>query len=88
MSYGAWGEHQAAAAAATAAVAQIQEVCAMGTERCDQAVGTILNAVGSTEMESARNAMSMIQHAKYLFDEAYGACNNAVAELERYRGGF
>jgi hypothetical protein len=85
---GAWGEHAAAAAMAIDAVARIQEAIAMGTEQCDQAVGAVLNATGSTEIESARNAMAMVQHAKYLLDEAYGACSNAVAEMERYRGGF
>ncbi len=82
------GEHFGAVHAAIDAVGRLQELLAMATEQCDVAVGAILVSTGSTEVESARNAMDFIAGSKDRLDEIYGATQAAVAELERYAGGF
>lgn len=82
------GEHYGSVHAAIDAVGRLQELLAMATEQCDVAVGAILASTGSTEVESARNAMDFIAGSKDRIDEIYGATQAAVAELERYVGGF
>lgn len=83
-----WETHQAAAASAITAVARAQEFIAITTEQLDVAMGAILEATGSTEVQSATNALDFIAGAKERVQEAYGMTSAAVFEIERYKGGF
>lgn len=80
--------HAAAAYGAIDAIGQLQEMLAVATDRAEMAMGAILEATGSTEVESARNALDYLAGAKERVNESYGMCVNAVAELRRYAGGF
>lgn len=84
----AWGAHQAAVANAIDAIGRVQEAISMGTEQCDQATGAILSAVGSTNVESAVNAMQYLQEVKARLDETFAISQQAVEECERYGRGF
>lgn len=83
-----WEQHQAAVGAATDAIGSLQEAISMATERCDTAIGAILASTGSTEVESARNAMAALQQAKAMLDEVFGITEQAVEETLRYGRGF
>jgi hypothetical protein len=77
-----------AAFSAIDAVALLQEHLAMATQQTDVAMGSILSATGSTEVESARNALDFIAGIREQLTEIYGMSEAAVAELRRYMGGF
>lgn len=88
MSYGYEGHHEAVAGAKQV-VGEAQELCAVLTEKLDQAMGAIIMAVGQNpNVESSQNAMNFTGLAKDKTDEIYGVLNQAVAELDRYAGGF
>lgn len=83
-----WGQHAAAVNAAIDAVGSLQERISVATEACDVAMGAILACTGSSNVESAVNAMNFIQGIKARLDEMFGASQLAVEELERYQRGF
>lgn len=69
-------------------IGELQEVLAMATDRVELAIGMTISATGDTETESGRNALAFLAGVKERVDEAYGMSQQAVAELQRYRGGF
>lgn len=81
-------QHSGAVAASIDAISRLQELLAVATEQCDVAMGAILSATGSSEVESARNAMEFIAGCKTRIDETYSMAHGAVEELRRYGGGF
>lgn len=83
-----WSSHQGAVAAAIEKIADLQQALAVCTDSAETAIGLVLESVGATEHESARNALDLISGAKERVNEAYGMSMQAKAELERYRGGF
>lgn len=83
-----WDNHQAAVSGAIEKIGELQESLARATDQAETAIGAVLESIGSTEVASARNAMDFLSGVKERVDEAYGMSRNAVAELERYRGGF
>lgn len=85
---GPWHQEQAAVAAAIDAIGGLQERISVATEACDVAVGAILGCTGASNVESAVNAMNMIQGVKDRLDEIFGATQTAVEEMERYGRGF
>lgn len=82
------GMHFEAAGSAINAIGELQELFAAATDKCEQVIGAILEATGSTETESASNAMNAIQGVRQQIDELFGMTNLAVEEMRRYQGGF
>jgi hypothetical protein len=60
----------------------------MATEQRDVALGAILACTGSTQVESGQNALNFVSGVRERLDEAFNMCQAAVAELQRYAGGF
>ena len=85
---GGWEAHAGAVAAAIERVGELQEALAMATDRAESAIGMTLESTGSTEVDSARNALDFLSGAKERVEEAYRMSQQATAELQRYRGGF
>jgi len=84
----AWGGHSYAVLAAIDRIGELQEGLALCTDRCELALGMTQNAIGDTQMESGTNAQAFLAGIQERINEAYGMAQQAVAELERYRGGF
>lgn len=84
----AWTPHQAAVSAAKASVGIVQERISAVTEAVEEARGMISHATGHNPVESAQNAMGAIAQILELTREAFGLTETAVAELDRYGGGF
>lgn len=82
------GDHYGAVENAINAISSIQEFIAMATQQTDVAMGAILSATGSTQIESAQNAMNFIAGTRDKLEETYAATEQAVAELHRYQEGF
>lgn len=83
-----WEAHQAAVTGAQDAIGRVQEAISMATEQCDAAIGAILSATGSTQVESAQNAMRYMQEVKARLDETFGISQQAIEETQRYGRGF
>jgi hypothetical protein len=81
-------DHAGVVSAARAAIAEVQELLALATDRAEVAVGLIDSAVGATPVESGRNAMAYMGGCREKIDEAFNATSVAQQELERYGGGF
>lgn len=81
-------EHAGIVVAANTAIAELQELLALATERADVALGLIDAAVGQTSVESGRNAMAYVAGTKEKIEEAYRSTVIAQDELRRYAEGF
>lgn len=81
-------EHAGAVYAAIDAIGRLQELLAVATEQCDVAVGTIVSSTGSTEVESARNALETMSGCKEKIEEVFGMSIEAIDDLRKYAGGF
>lgn len=81
-------EHAGIVAAAGTAIAELQELLALATDRADVAIGLVDAAVGQTAVESGRNAMAYLGGCKEKLDEAFRATQVAHDELRRYGDGF
>lgn len=84
----AWGGHRAAAYDAIDAVGEVQDAMAQATDACDRAMGAIMEAVGQSQVESATNALQFVGGIKDRVEECFGMSQQAVADLDRYAGGF
>ncbi len=81
--------HRLAVNAAAHAIGEVQESLAIVTDRQESAMGAVIMAVGQNpNVESARNAMNFTARVRALAEEAFQACAQAKAEVERYGGGF
>jgi uncharacterized protein (UPF0333 family) len=82
-------DHYAEVEVAIAAVAELQEVISMLSNRQEQTMGAVIMAVGSNpNVESAQNSMSFIQEISNRADEMMRITQAAIEELRRYGGGF
>lgn len=81
-------QHAGAVNNAIDAVGGLQERLSVATEACDVAVGAILESTGSSSVESASNAMNILQGIKMRIEECFAMSQGAVEELERYGRGF
>jgi hypothetical protein len=83
-------DHLAACAVAKAAIVDMQAMVMAAFERGDDALGAVIQAVGDPpQTESGRWVLEFVSKAKQdLTEEVYGVLNKALAELERYEGGF
>jgi hypothetical protein len=91
MSYGSggYGAHQESVEAAKAVVGELQELISVCTDKCEQAMGAIIMAVGQNpNVDSSQNAMNYMGLAKDRFEEIFGITNQVVEELNRYGSGF
>jgi hypothetical protein len=66
----------------------VQERIAAVTDAAEEALGMIAFAAGHNPVESAQNAMGAIAHTLELMRETFGFTETAIAELDRYGGGF
>jgi hypothetical protein len=82
------GQHWEATHAAIDAVGVLQERLAMATEQSEVALGAVLACTGSTQVESGQNALNFLAGIKDRIEECFGVAEQAVAELQRYAGGF
>ena len=76
------------AEAAIQRVGELQEALALCTDRVALAIGVTADSVGQTHMQSGQNAPAFLAGVQERINEAYGMSQQAVAELQRYRGGF
>jgi hypothetical protein len=81
-------QHAGAVHSAIESIGEIQDLLAMATERCEMAMGAVVSATGSTQVESARAAVDSIAGCKDRIQEIHGMMSNAVDELRRYSEGF
>jgi hypothetical protein len=84
----AWGGHQAAVFVAIERVGEMQEHLAILADLCDSTLGAIAEATEQARVESAANARDFAAGVQERITEAYGMTQQAVAELQRYAGGF
>jgi len=89
MSYGGYQGHQESVEVAKQAIGECQEMCAALTDRLESAMGAVIMAVGQNpNIESSQNAMNFVGKAKDDVDSIFNILNSAIAELDRYGGGF
>lgn len=81
--------HAEAVGAAIASIAEIQELIAVGTDRCESAMGAVIMAVGQNpNVDSAQAAMNFTAEIKNRFDETYRITEAAIEQLNSYLAGF
>lgn len=85
-----WDSHHAAVQATKNTLGEIQELLSVATDKADQAAAEAAMATGGMESnsEAGRNGFERTLMTKVKLQEAYGMAETAVAELERYAGGF
>lgn len=82
-------QHFQAIGFAGAKIAEIESHILAAKLLTDDAIGTVVNAVGDDPVEdSARNAFEWSASLPDRLDEITRICENIKAELNRYGGGF
>lgn len=82
--------HQESVAAAKNAIADVQELLAVALDKADtaRALVEIATGGGQAATEAGRMSFELTVMIDVKLQEADGVCANAVAELDRYAGGF
>lgn len=89
MAYGGYEGHQESIEVAKSVIGETQEMCAVLTEKCEQAMGAVIMAVGQNpNIASSQEAMNLVGLAKDRVDEVFGALNQAIEALDRYGQGI
>lgn len=69
-------------------VEEMQAALASVLPIAEEALGTIANAIGESDRESATNAHAFTAEIIDRVTELVGQCENVKAELQRYQSGF
>lgn len=82
--------HHEAVAAAKHAIGELQETLSLATDKQDEAQTLTALATGGSEAstEAGFNAFEFIAVLREKIQEVYRVTEQAVAELDRYDGGF
>lgn len=81
--------HETSCAVAKGMIVQMQERTMTAYEMADQTLAAIIDAVGEPPAtESGRFAFEFVAKAQEDLNEVYGVLQRAIAELDRYAGGF
>ncbi len=86
---GGYEGHLESVAIAKAAVEELQGLIRASHEKATDTLGTVAMAVGENpNVESAQNVVGFVACVQNELNEQLGILNNALAELDRYAGGF